>query len=230
MIEKPARLTIKRPSRRPTQDQIAEFRDAPTGFVADAMEGRASLDRSIRQLAPGVLPDHAAGPALTVSNGPGDIMATLAALNFVQDGDVAMVGFSGHQGCAAAGDRVVGMMRNCGAAGFVTDGPMRDYSGLIAVGLPCWCTGLTPDTPYETGPGTVGLPVVIGGRQVETGDMVVADRDGVVVVPFARIDEIIGRLEQVRALELALDAEVAAGLSIPDGAKALIEGDDVKFV
>lgn len=230
MIEEPKILTIKRPDRRPTQAQIEAFQDAPTSFVVDAMNGKSALDMAIKPLAPDALPGHVAGPALTADNGPGDIMATLAALNFIAEGDVVVSAFGGHQGCAAAGDRVSAMMKNCGAAGFVTDGPMRDWAGIVAVGLPCWCTGLNPNTPFTTGPGTIGLPVQVGGQRVETGDMIVADRDGVVVVPFDQIDAVATRLQQVRALEEALDAQLSGGLDIPDDVKAMISGDDVAYV
>ncbi|MEX0284293.1 MAG: RraA family protein [Paracoccaceae bacterium] len=230
MIEEPKTLTIKRPDRRPTPDQIAAFQGAPTSFVTDAMDGKSALDMAIRPLAPDHLPGHVAGPALTAGNSPGDIMATLAALNFIQEGDVVIAAFGGHRGCAAAGDRVSAMMKNCGAAGFVTDGPMRDWDGIVAAGLPCWCTGLNPNSPFTTGPGNVGLPIQIGGHRVETGDMIVADRDGVVVVPFDQIPAVAERLAKVRELEMALDAELSAGLKIPDGVKALIEGDGVEFV
>ena len=230
MIEEPPKLTIRRPDRRPTAAQIKAFRGVPTGFVNDAMEGGAAMGPTIRALAPGVLPDQVAGPALTCGNGPADIMATLAALAFLRDGDVLVAAVAGHQGCAAAGDRVAGMARNGGAAGFVTDGPMRDLDGVVKVGMPCWCSGLTPNTPFTTGPGTVGLPVMLGGQRVETGDMIVADRDGVVVVPFARLDAVIAQLAEVRALEDALDAEIANGLAVPDAVREWLQSDVVRFV
>ncbi len=230
MIEEPPKLTVRRPDRRPDATQIAAFRDMPTGFVSDALDGGAAMDLTIVPLAPDALPAHVAGPALTAGNGPADIMATLAALAFLRKGDVLVAGVSGHQGCAAAGDRVSGMARNAGAAGFVTDGPMRDYAGVVAVGMPCWCTGLSPNTPFTTGPGSVGLPVSLGGQRVETGDMIVADRDGVVVVPFARIDAVIARLAEVQALEEALDAEVAEGRSAPDAVGEWLQSDVVRFV
>ncbi|KKM02697.1 hypothetical protein LCGC14_1781810, partial [marine sediment metagenome] len=75
--------------------------------------------------------------------------------------------------------------------------------------------GLTPASPFTKGPGRVGLPLAIGGQQVETGDMVVADRDGVVIVPFAQIDAVIAALDAVRAAEEGLDAQVAEGLRAP---------------
>ncbi len=60
--------------------------------------------------------------------------------------------------------------------------------------------------------------------------MIVADRDGVVGVPFDKIDAVIGRLDAVQEAELSLDAQLAAGLKFPDGIAQLIEGDDVKYV
>ena len=142
----------------------------------------------------------------------------------MRPGDIVVSAFAGFQGCAAIGDRVASMMKNCGAAGFVTDGPVRDYDGIVAAGLPVWCTGLTPASPYTCGPGSVGFAVSIGGIEVETGDMVVADRDGVVVVPFERLDEVIERLER------ELDARVADGQKYPDSIAELLAGDRVSYV
>ena len=230
MIEEPRLLTVARQMPRPTAAQIAAFRNVPTGFVADAMDGTGALSSAIQPVGWGRdIACLAAGPALTADNGPGDILATLAALKFLRQGDVLVAAFAGHQGCAAAGDRVMGMAKNAGAAGFVTDGPMRDYAGLVAVGLPAWCSGLTPASPVSRGPARVGFPVQIGGRQVATGDMIVADRDGVVVVPFAAIDAVIARLARVRELELALDAEVAAGLRLPENIAEVLAGDQTVY-
>ena len=139
-----------------------------------------------------------------------------------------MAGSNGYQGCAAVGDRVCGMAKNAGAIAVVTDGPVRDYDGVLAADIPVWCTGLTPDTPSGTGPGKVGLPLQIAGQQVETGDMIVADRDGVVVVPFDRMDAVIAALEIVRTLEAELDAKVADGFKDPIA--DLLASDAVKWV
>ena len=230
MIEEPPKLTIRRPTRRPTPDQIAAFKDVPTGFVVDALSGTGALDLTVKPLQPEMSPLHVAGPALTAGNGPADIMATFAALAFLQPGDVLVTATTGHQGCAAAGDGFAGMVRNADAFGIVLDGPVRDYDGIVATGLPVWCTGVTPATPFMTGPGTVGLPVQVAGQRVETGDMIVADRDGVVVVPFDRIDEVIEQLSAIRALEEVQDAEVAAGRVVPERVKEWLAGDLVKFV
>ncbi|MEO1102404.1 MAG: RraA family protein [Pseudomonadota bacterium] len=231
MIEEPPRLTITRTLRRPTEAQIAAFQNVPTGFVADAVGGGGALDKQIGPIGDGRDIDCvAAGPAVTADNGPADVLALFAALERVRPGDIVVNAFHGHQGCAAGGDRTMAILRNNSGAGLVTDGPMRDYAGIVEVGLPVWCTGLTPASPYSSGPGTVGLPIQIGGQRVATGDMVVADRDGVVIVPFEIIDDVIARLDEVKALEAKLDAEVAAGRKSFDKVAALVESGGVRYV
>lgn len=231
MIEEPPLLTIKRPARRPTSDQISAFQGQPTGFVVDAMYGAGALDLRIRPIGNGRDIDcYACGPVLTADNGPADILATSAALAFLRPGDILVAAFSGYEGCAAAGDRVAGMIKNSGAVGFVTDGPMRDYAGIAEVGLPCWCNGLNPGSPFSNGPGTVGLPIQIGGRRVATGDLMVADRDGVVVVPFEMIDHVAAELARVRGLEHKLDSDVANGLSVAPAISELLRSEKVKYI
>jgi 4-hydroxy-4-methyl-2-oxoglutarate aldolase len=80
------------------------------------------------------------------------------------------------------------------------------------VGLPTFAMGVTPNSPQRHGPGSVGLPIVCGGVAVGSGDIVVGDRDGVVVVPRARIEETLKRLDRVKAAEAATLERVRAGL------------------
>ena len=230
MIEAPPTLTIKKTLRRPSEAQIAAFQGVSTGYVEDALMGGAALSSTIQPIGGGRdISCVAAGPALTADCGAGDVLAALAALKFIRAGDVVVAAFAGHGGCAAAGDRLVGMAKNCGAAGFVTDGPVRDYQGIVRVGLPVWCTGLTPASPHSTGPGSVGFPVQVGGQEVETGDMIVADRDGVVVVPFEKIEEVIASLENITQLEKALDEEIEQGLKVPVSIEELLAGDETAY-
>ena len=230
MIEAPPILTIKVSARRPTGQQIASFQDVSTGIVVDALYGAGALSRSIAPIGFGRdLNCVAAGPALSADCGAADVLAAFAALNYIRPGDVVGASFAGHTGCAAGGDGLVGMMKNCGASGFVTDGPMRDYAGIVKAGLPVWCAGLTPASPHMSGPGSVGTPIQIGGQQIETGDMIVADRDGVVVIPFERLDEVIANLEKVRAAEKVQDEMVAAGRRFPDWVGELLDSDRVSI-
>lgn len=230
MIEEPPLLTIKGAAsrKRPTPAQIAGFADVPTGFLCDAMEGQGALPFEIKNL-PG-LPDRMVGPALTCHSGPEDIMGLMAALTELQKGDVLVNATGSWRGCAAMGDRVSGMARNGGAVGTVTDGLARDLAGIQDVGLPLYCAGLHPNSPFGKGPGTVGMPVLIAGHPVDSGDMVIADQDGVVVVPFARIDEVLERLETVRTLEAELDAKVEQGLKAPDAIVELTNGAQTRRI
>jgi len=231
MIEEPPKLTIKQPDRRPTSEQISAFQNTPTGFVVDAMDGIGALHPAIKPLdCHSSLPCSVTGPALTVDTGPGDILALLAALKFIQAGDVVVSAFSDFQGCAACGDRVAGMILNNGASGLVTDGPIRDYTGMLEVGLPTWCTGINPNSPVAQGPGRIGQAIQIGGREVETGDMIIADQDGVVVVPFEELDTVVQRLDRIRELETELDKEVADGLKLPSAIDELLNSDQVRYV
>jgi len=194
------------------------------------MNGQGALAPIIKPILPDAFGTSIWGPALTIDTGPGDIMALLAALDSIQEGDILVSAFSGYQGCAAIGDRVAGMVKNNLAKAFITDGPVRDYVGMVGVGLPTWATGINANSPVSQGPGTVGLNIHIGGRSVSSGDMVIADLDGVVTVPFNDIDTVIERLEQIKQLEKDLDREVADGLKIPKSTIDLLQSRDVKYI
>lgn len=212
MLEEPRALTIRTNFPRPSDNQVAAFKGVPTGMVCDAMNGIGALDSSIQPIGGGRDIDCVAvGPALVADNGPCEILATMGAVHIMRPGDVIVAAMHGHRNRAAVGDQFCGMLRNKGAAGFVTDGDVRDYDGIVATGLPVWCAGLSPNSPYSNGPGFVGYGANIGGRRIESGDLIVADRNGVVVVPFAEIDAVISKISQVRELEEALEAKVAEG-------------------
>jgi 4-hydroxy-4-methyl-2-oxoglutarate aldolase len=221
MIEDPPLLQIRRSYPRPNAGQLAAFSGLQTGFVVDAMNGRGGLDGSIKPVA-GTGPF--CGVALPCHAGPADNLAAFGALSIAGPGDVILCGTDAFRDTAVTGDLLLGMMKNRGVVGFVTDGFVRDVPGIRSVGLPCYAAGVTPNSPARNGPGTVGLPVVIGGVSVGPGDVVLGDEDGVVVVPFERIDATIARLAQVKAAEADLDAKVKAGLEVPGFIQKLIDG------
>jgi 4-hydroxy-4-methyl-2-oxoglutarate aldolase len=227
MIDDPPLLIIRRYFARPSPAQLAAFAGLQTGFVVDAMEGRGGLDARVKPIG-NSLPF--VGVALPCEAGPADNLAPFAALAVAQPGDVIVCATDGFDKTAVTGDLLLGMMRNCGVAAFVTDGCVRDIAGIRAVGLPCYAAGVTPNSPARNGPGSVGLPAVVGGVAVGPGDIVVGDEDGVVIVPFARIDEVIARLPAIRAAEAALDAKVKAGLRMPDFVRALFEGGRIREI
>ena len=198
---------------RPPPEAVQALRGTPTGFVVDAMGGSGALDHRLR---PAIAEQYAfCGVALTCHTGPADNLALVHALAAVRPGDVIVAAAEGHTGCAVTGDLLLGMARNAGAVGFVTDGCVRDLVGLRQVGLPAWARGVTPNSPHRSGPGTVGFPVTIAGHPVCSGDLILADLDGVVVVPQARIAQVLARLPAIREAEARADESVRRGATRP---------------
>ena len=209
MIENPPVLTIHRGHRRPEPALLEAFRGAATSHLVDAMDGRGALDWRIKPLDPA----NAAfiGPALTAHSYPADIHGMVGAAMEAQAGDVILCANDGYTGTAVIGDLAAGMMRNKGVAAFVTDGLARDRAGIVATGLPLFAIGISPNSPASTGPGQVGAPIVLGGVTVCSGDIVVGDADGVVVIPLAQADAVLARLRAVQAAERKAEEAVKAG-------------------
>ncbi len=227
MIEDPPLLTVRRRFPRPSAEELAAFKGALTGHVVDAMGGRGALDYRIKPIGGA---KSFCGTALTCEAGPADCLAVFGVLDVAQPGDVILCAADSFSSTAVIGDLVMGMMKNNGIAAFVTDGLVRDVPGIRAVGLPCFASGVTPNSPTKVGPGTVGFPVIVGGVAVSPGDIVVADEDGVVVVPFAKIGETIEHLGAVRALESDLEAKVKDGLKKPDFYGSMIPPERIREV
>lgn len=228
MIKDPPLLTIKRDFPRPAAKDVAAFAGVPTGYAVDAMNGRGALDYRIKPLAPAT--SVMVGVAVTCNCGPADNLALFGALAVAQPGDILVAATDGFTATSVTGDLLLGMARNRGLKGLVTDGLARDLPGILGVGLPLYCAGLTPNSPVRNGPGTVGQPVVMGGVAVESGDIVIGDNDGIVIVPRAQISKVLERLAAVRAAEAALEAKVKAGLEVPDFIQAILASDRVSEI
>ena len=209
MIENPPLLTIHRGHGRPGPALIEAFRGALTSHLVDAMEGRGAVDWQIKPLDPANA--SFVGPALTAHSYPADVFGMIGAALEARPGDVIMCANEGYTGTAVIGDLAAGIMRNKGVAAFVTDGLARDRAGIMATGLPLFARGISPNSPASSGPGRVGAPVVLGGVQVCSGDIVVGDADGVVVIPLAKAEAVLEKLHIVKAAEKAAEDSVMAG-------------------
>jgi 4-hydroxy-4-methyl-2-oxoglutarate aldolase len=208
MIEEPPPLVFASAIVRPRAELIEGLRGAPTSFVVDAMGGSGALDWRIKPIVGRSL----CGVALTCDCGPNDNLALVAAAAECEPGDVLVAATGAFAGAAVMGDLLLGVARNRGCVGFVTDGLVRDLADLEALGLPVYAMGVSPNSPGKRGPGAVGLPVVCGGSLISSGDAIVADRDGVVAVPRARLKETLANLKRVKAAEAAMLERVRAGL------------------
>jgi 4-hydroxy-4-methyl-2-oxoglutarate aldolase len=208
MIGDPTKLVIRARFARRAAAELAPFRARSTSFVVDAMNGAGALDHAIKPLDPS---SRFVGSALTARAGARDNLAALAALDLIEPGDVLVISAQGFTGTATLGDNMARIAKRRGAAGIVTDGMARDAAEIIELGMPVFCRGVTPNSAFPSGPGEVGLPIALGEVTVDAGDLVIGDRDGVVVVPRARLAEVAARLELVAAKEAEMHAKVASG-------------------
>jgi 4-hydroxy-4-methyl-2-oxoglutarate aldolase len=228
MIKDPPQLTIHRGFTRPKAEFLAGLAGTPTGYAVDAMGGRGGLDHRIKPVLPVMAP--LVGVAITCDCGPGDNLALFGALAIAEPGDILVAATDGFTGTSVTGDLLLGMAKNRGVLGLVTDGLVRDIVGIRGVGLPVYAAGVTPNSPARTGPGTVGQPVVVGGVPVASGDLVIGDEDGVVIIPQAQASTVMAKLAEVRTAEAVLEAKVKAGLELPDFVQAILASDRVEEV
>jgi 4-hydroxy-4-methyl-2-oxoglutarate aldolase len=177
-------------------------------MVADAMQGGGALDHRIKPIDPA---SRFVGSALTVRAGARDNLAAAAALDLIQPGDVLVIAAQGFAEAAVIGDNMTRIAQMRGAAAIVTDGAVRDTADLLAIGLPVFAPHVTPNSAYGSGPGEVGLPIALGDIAIASGDLVLGDRDGVIVVPQAQLDTIAAALDEVARREAALHAQIAGG-------------------
>ena len=208
MIGDPTKLVIRTTFPRLAAAELAPFRERSTSFVVDAMNGRGGLHHTIKPLDPD---SRVVGCALTARAGARDNLAALAALDLIQPGDVVVISTQGFEGTATLGDNMARITQLRGALGVVTDGMVRDAAEIIALGLPVFCRGVTPNSAFPSGPGEVGLPLAMGEVTIESGDIIVGDRDGVVVVPRVQLAAVTARLELVAAKEAEMHSLLAAG-------------------
>ena len=148
----------------------------------------------------------------------------------IRDRDIIICATDAYNSTAVVGDLVCGMMKNKGVAGFVTDGMVRDQVGIEPLKFPVFCQGVNPNSPARTGPGSVGLKINLAEISVESGDMVVCDRDGVVVVPFLQIDEVLDKLERLKTAEANVETKIQSGLTEPEYLEDLMTSDKIVYL
>jgi 4-hydroxy-4-methyl-2-oxoglutarate aldolase len=156
------------------------------------------------------------GPALTCACAPEDNLAMHAALYQAQPGTVLVCDGTGTTRCALFGELMATDAANQRLAGLVVAGPVRDIADIDELGFPVWCTGTAPGQAAKAAVVSVGLPVVVGGALVASGDQVIADRDGVAVVPAAEWPAIRAEVAALAAKEEKTRARLAAGERLAD--------------
>jgi 4-hydroxy-4-methyl-2-oxoglutarate aldolase len=191
-------LTRRRLSSDDPGDHSSDFSDVSPTTLADLLDREQVMDAGIRPLWAPV--PRIAGPAFTVRCPPGDNLMLHAAIYRAAPGSVIVVE-SGDVDYALAGGNVCAVAQRNGIAGFVVDGVIRDLAEVRGMAFPVFARGVIPIPGAKAAVEPLCVPVRCGGVIVEHGDLVVADEEGVVVVPGARRAEVLHAARAKLAVE-----------------------------
>lgn len=164
---------------------LEELSNHSAAVIGDAMDRFNVLDARIQSTWAGA---RITGSAFTVWTRAGDNMAIHAALEVTKPGDVLVVNGFGEENRALIGEMIGIKAKARGLAGFVLDGAARDIAELADLDMPVFARSVTPAGPYKFGPYKLALPIACGGVCVHPGDAVLADGDGVAIVPRADLE------------------------------------------
>ncbi len=190
------RLHIERPPR----DFVEGLKTLSPTALADMLKLESVMRHLIRPLWPDM--PRIAGPAFTVRTAKHDNLMLHAAIYRAEPGDVIVVE-AGDEEMAVAGGNVCAVAQRHGVAGFVVDGVIRDVAEARANGFPIFARGVSPIPGAKDGPGEINGTITCGGIKVHPGDVVVADEEGIVVVPRAEAGEVLKKAQSKAAADAA---------------------------
>lgn len=199
------RIYLKREM--PDPEIMMQFKNIPASNTADVMSRNCAMNPRIK-LVSQPKEQMMVGPAFTVKGRAGDNLALHAALNFCSEGDVLVVSNEEDNTRALMGEIMMAYLKYTKkVAGIILDGPIRDIDEIRTWDFPVYCTGTTPGGPYKEGPGEVNVPISCGGVSINPGDIILADPDGVIVIPRKDAAVI---LDEAKAFQAADEKKLAA--------------------
>ncbi len=198
-----------------TPAEIDRWRAVPVAVAVDLGRAIGRIDPALRPLRPPGRQPRLFGRAVTAFCEPPDFGAVLHALDLVEPGDVLAIAAAGHAETAMIGEILGGHLRRRGGRGVVCDGAVRDVGTLAGWDdFSVFARWITPRGPSSAERGAVNLPVVIGGRLVSPGDLLIGDDDGLVALAPSTVRTRIADAEATLAREAGWEASLAAGRSV----------------
>ncbi len=167
------------PRTEPSIDGINALRGIPTTVISDVL-GRTLVANGIHPM--NRSPISVCGNAFTIKLHVADNLMVHKALQLIQAGDVMVIDVEGDLGCAVIGEVLMSIAKTRGVLGIVVDGAVRDIDAFEEHGFPCWAKGVNLRGPLKEGPGSINVPISIGGMIVHPGDIILGDSDGVIAV------------------------------------------------
>jgi RraA family protein len=197
MLEMSIGFRIYKDVERIPRDVVALYDVLPVANIADNMGRLYCVDAAIKAYGK----KRMAGPAFTVKAPAGDNLLFHKAIDMAEAGDIVVVSAEGCTSRSLCGELMVITAKAKGIAGFLLDGCIRDAEEISTLDFAVYARGVQPNGPYRNGPGEINVPVAIGGQVVTPGDLIVADGNGVVVIPKADADAVAPLAAQVFANE-----------------------------
>jgi 4-hydroxy-4-methyl-2-oxoglutarate aldolase len=200
--------TVVRNFPRSSSEQLQELASAGVATVHAAMGRSGLMQQYMRPIYSGA---RIAGNAVTVLVHPGDNWMIHVAVELCRPGDVLVVAVSAENHDGMFGDLLATSMKAHGVLGLIIDAGVRDVEDLRAMKFPVWSRCISAKGTIKATLGNVNTPVVCAGTYVKPGDVIVADDDGVVVVPNSEVDATLASARQRLARESKKRERLAAG-------------------
>ena len=165
----------------------SKFREISPTAYADGLERQQFMDIGIKEVWTPI--PRIAGKAYTVKCHPGDNLMLHAAIYRAEPGTIIVVE-SGTLDYAVSGGNVCAIAQKRGITGFIVDGVIRDVAEVREAKFPVFARGIMPKPGVKENLGTLDEPINCGGVEVHPGDIVVADEEGIAIIPAAKLESV----------------------------------------